>query len=1326
MKKCPNFYIILLVALYTICNPIILKSSDYKWFHSINLNRNAQIILPLENGDLWYGTARGMGKYGSSVFNGGVQDLYPELFSYGVYSLQALEDDRILIWTNDSKFYIYTPVSNELQPLKDKFSEWGINLEENWSLKVHVDRNDDIWCYSGNKLYVRRNNKTILFPEFEQRINGFDINGNEICVLTDSIIYISDSKSGKVLIKERHDVPHDVFIQSVKIDIKGNVWIGNDNLYRYDRSLGTWQTIRKNIHVNDILISRNGNILIATNSSGILVYDVCGKLNQHIRHVPYCTNSLLSDRVMALRESADSILWICYEKQFVSICNPNEENYPVGHIYAIKQSGRNDDIISIFQDHKGKIYMGTNDSGIYYSDSVLGDSDMTFSKLFGGDSYKTISSIYTDSHDCLWFGSYRDGVYCVKDGITTNYLKKSSPYSIIEDGNGDIWVGLLGDGVYKLPRRPLSVPCYVDLENGKWVHDLTGNKSNIIYAATSNGLFAISVNDMKPVRINGTSKDSVSFNNHHFKACLEDSRDLLWLLGNKTECPLEIYDLRNDTIIHLPQFKGLDLRSVVEDDYKNIWISSDRSIIHILVNYNPLLKKYDFYPYTYNYKTYDNVSAYYNYRSAAKLNDGRIVFGRSEGYHIIDPKQFPPFTDAIKPYRLSISGLMINNELIKVGEMYNGRKLLPKDLSQISGIELKSGENNITISVVSHDYTSPFVTNNYYRLRNIDESWLPILNNQISLSNLSAGIYNLEISYSNPDGSMSDDVISFDIKVDSPWYLTPIAIVGYILIGIVVLAIIVMYYIGHQKQKIYIRQAQKEVERQVQLNEMKLRFFTNVSHDFRTPLTLIITPLEAYLNDPKNKKDEKFLYPVYRNAQRLLTLVNQILDFRKIDVNSTSINLSYGDIVSFVREICQSFSLFAEDTGKRLTIDSDNETINLYFDRDKMSKIIMNLLSNAFKFTNHDGNINVRISEKDEMLEISIADDGIGIPDNEKSLIFQRFYQRDKESDSNTGSGIGLHIVKEFVELHQGNIIVKDNEPSGTNFVVRIPLVKSLPDAVAHTDDADSHEYDISNPTESYNDGNLRTLLLVEDNDEFLEFMRNQLSNEYNVLTASNGIEAKKILNSSEVNIIISDVMMDGMNGLDLCKEIKTDLNTSHIPFILLTAKAMVEDEIQGFECGADEYITKPFNLELLRHRIKKLFDENLRSHKKFKEKLDIKPSEITITSLDEQFLANAIKSVENNIDNPDFSVEMLSSSLGIHRTYLYKKISSLTGESPIEFIRLIRLKRAAQYLVKSQLYISEIAYKVGYNSPRLFSQHFKEKFGMLPREYQKQNIDKI
>lgn len=492
----------------------------------------------------------------------------------------------------------------------------------------------------------------------------------------------------------------------------------------------------------------------------------------------------------------------------------------------------------------------------------------------------------------------------------------------------------------------------------------------------------------------------------------------------------------------------------------------------------------------------------------------------------------------------------------------------------------------------------------------------------------------------------------------------------------------------------------------------------------------------------KEITDEKLhgkLQLMYRNAQRLLNLVNQLLDFRKNEMAGLHLTLSEGDIVAYVRSICASFLMLSEKKHVHLTFFSAMESLNMSFDEDKIGKVVMNLLSNAFKFTPDGGRVDVALEMSKEMpgrLLIKVSDTGVGIRDEDKERIFERFYQVEQEEPEHqsTGSGIGLSLVRDFVTLHEGTVRVVDNVGSGSVFLIELPVkhVHVSPSKLAPlAEEQEEHEEllpgmeeeplpdelpdDMGEDNEDEKEKPLA--LIVDDNEDLVAFMKDSLSLYFRIQSASNGREAWQKISELMPDIIVSDVMMPEMDGNELCRWVKTDKRTSDIPMILLTARQAVEDKVEGLTIGADDYVTKPFNVEILILRMRKLID--LSKKRKAKSLIDPEPSEIAITSLDEKLVENAIKYVEANIGRCDLSVEELSRGLGMSRVHLYKKLLQITGKTPIEFIRVIRLKRAAQMLRESQQNVSEIAYQLGFNNPKYFSKYFKDEFGVLPSVYQ-------
>jgi len=521
-----------------------------------------------------------------------------------------------------------------------------------------------------------------------------------------------------------------------------------------------------------------------------------------------------------------------------------------------------------------------------------------------------------------------------------------------------------------------------------------------------------------------------------------------------------------------------------------------------------------------------------------------------------------------------------------------------------------------------------------------------------------------------------------------------------------------------------------------ELDEMKLKFLTNVSHEFRTPLTLILTPLERLLKTDRESSEKKLLETIDRNARNLLDLVNQLLDFRKLDLYGLKFQPSYGDIISFLNEVCENFYTSFQRKGVQLEFTSELKQFFFEFDSSKFQKAMMNLISNALKFTPIGGKVVISteikkdLNNENQQIIIRIKDTGVGIREDELEKIFDRFYQSQHNvSLGISGSGIGLNLAKEMIQLHGGIIKVISEPGNGSEFIVNLPVhqIEEIKTDKISEKILVNEKDSISSEPE--NDSSKPSIILIEDNFEFRIFMKESLENQYTVYEAVDGIEGYEMVNKIIPDLIISDVMMPRMDGLEMCRKLKSDIRTSHIPFIILTARTADEDKIRGLEIGADDYITKPFNMDLLLLRIQNLMDKRQNIHNQFQKNIDFTPSEVEIPSMDEKLIKKAIAFVNKNIAEASLSVEDLSHELGMSRVYLYKKLLAITGKSPVEFIRIIRLKRGTQLLEKSQMTVSEVAYAVGFNSPRYFSKYFSDEYGLLPKQFIKKhrkNSDEI
>lgn len=934
----------------------------------------------------------------------------------------------------------------------------------------------------------------------------------------------------------------------------------------------------------------------------------------------------------------------------------------------------------------------------------------------------------------LWVGTFNGGLYCMngsqvrsyKEGVG-NALASNNVWALVEDDKGRIWIASLGGGLQCLEPSSGTFETYTSnnsalLENN--VTSLCWGDDNTLFFGTANqgvGMMDMRTREIKKVQgQSGSMKMSNDAVNHVYK----DSRGLIWIA---TREGLNVYDVRRHLFLDLSpvaEAKGSFIAAITEDQERNMWVSTSRKVIRVTVASDGKGS------YLFDSRAYNSEDGLqncdFNQRSIKTLHNGIIVIGGLYGVNVFAPDHIR--YNKMLP-NVMFTGLSLFDEAVKVGQSYGGRVLIEKELNDVENVEFDYKQNIFSVSFASDNYNLPEKTQYMYKLEGFNNDWLtlPLGVHNVTFTNLAPGKYVLRVKAINSDGYVGMKEATLGIVVNPPFWMSWWAYLLYA-IGLVVVFFLARYrMLKREREKFHLQQIENEVAKNEEINNMKFRFFTNVSHELRTPLTLIISPLEGMLKETTDELQSTRLQLMYRNAQRLLHLVNQLLDFRKGEMSTHQLSLSEGDIISYVHSVCNSFLLMADKKHIQFSFFSGIDTFSMAFDADKVGKIVMNLLSNAFKFTPEGGRVTVMIEHvagTPDMLEIKIADTGIGISDVDKEHIFERFYQADhKGVEETTGNGIGLSLVRDFVTLHEGEVKVFDNIGTGSVFVIQFPVkhVETQVQLPPETGISIGEEEDKEIKEETREETERKDfplLLIVDDNEDFRIFMRYSLELQYRVKLAVNGNEAWEMMQEELPDLVISDVMMPQMDGNELCRLIKQDKRTAHIPVILLTARQNTEAKLEGLQTGADDYVTKPFNMTILVLRIRKLIELS-RYHRVTQGMIDPVPSEIVITSLDEKLIEKAIKYVEDNMSRTELSVEELSRELGMSRVHLYKKLLQITGKTPIEFIRVIRLKRAAQLLRESQLHVSEVAFEVGFNNPKYFSRYFKDEFGVLPSVYQ-------
>jgi len=1279
-----------LTIILTIC-PWVLPLTAQEQIRFYHLNTKGYIIREVfcdVNGIIWLGTTSGL--LSLPQLESSNPSAYQRPFADFNMSIRKISGDNkggLWLKTLYNDVFYYNPMRNEfVKNTPMMLSEKGIEVEREFS--VQADINGNTWTWTGNKLYWEKtqgDKSDVIEINDGELIRTIRHTPTFLLVMTQDNLYVFSSKNKKII--RQIPLPQSYkFRDHLYIDKNASFWIWAENkVWTCNINKGAVWTLatQTSSDITGVTQDGDGRYWVSTQSDGIDICDSNGNVITHLSHFPGDASGLQSNFIEMIHfEESNQTMWVFYTKGGLSIYTPFEQ-YILKEIIDQKNRGLITDVLS-FAPAKGEsaMWIGLENRGIYYHQPY------TDKHAFH---HGSTVALHTSDDGSMWAGIYRYGLlHRTSEGREHRYFEGESPFAIAEDSNGRMLVALLGKGVWQLD--PISGEATDTHLMPNYIFDLKCHRHQI-YAASTEGLY------MKRI---GSDWEKVC--DGHFRYMSIDKEGYIWLLGNEGSEGLTLLSPTGKLLDVPNELRTASLKSIVIDKEGHVWITTSTELL--MLRYHAS-KKDPWERYVFRINT-TNQQFFYNFHKSYIDQYGTLWLGTTKGYQEIDTnKLLARSKHATAPYQLVIGAITLNDNVLSPGKPLDGRIILDKDIIFTRELDLRYNENNLVVECSPLYDSEPPTGIYYYQLKGLSDTWHSFEGHTIVLSNLPPGDYQL---FTKTQSSLTPHHL-LNIHIAPPIWLSWWAFCIYALLAVAAIYGLLRYYRNRRAYQLQLRELQLQQEQQTQINEMKLRFFTNISHDLRTPLSLIIGPVDELLKTAEPKYQSS-LQLIHRNAEHLLSLVNQVLDFRRLEFGRERLLLSYDDIVSLLSETCSSFTQKAEKEHILFAFVPSAKHVETMIDRDKIIKIMMNLLSNAFKFTGNGGKITVRLNISDGQITISVADTGIGVSDDDKQRIFDRFYQSDNLNRSSMGSGVGLHIVREYVHLHEGEITVADNteEGRGSIFSFTLPLKKKEETIKENTEVA------VADASPS-----LPVLLLVDDNSDLLNYMIQSLSGDYQIITATTGVEALRRLKEHDVDLIVSDVMMPEMDGLELCQHVKTEIETSHIPIVLLTAKSMTSDELQGLEAGADDYVTKPFSMDVLRQRIHNLIERSQQQHERFATEIDIEPSEITITSLDQQFITRAIEIVETHMADPEFSVEQLSDEMGVHRAQLYKKLQHLTGKSPQQFVRLLRLKRGKQLLEQSGLYVSEVAYKVGFNSPRIFSKYFKEEFGITPKDYSKQ-----
>lgn len=1282
---------------------------------------------------IWIGTREGLNRY---------DGLNVETYTLQENDTASLFSNNIQKITGDKSghlFILSTEGISKYDIAKDKFSTlWQDSHIKSiyYDDALYVGRGNDIYRFSDhNQQFV------LLYslPDGVGSITSLFIDQaiNKIYVGTNVGLY-TISPDGIV----HHEIKIKSIVSSIYKDDDNEMWIStwNDGVFRINQS-GVTQFTHNSSHnntiasdfVRDCCQDDLGNIWIAT-FSGLNKYDK--KTGQFSLITPNKkVDGLSHSSIWSIIKDHQGSLWLGTYFGGINYFNPESIIYTQYEQSKTETDGLSSPIVGrMTEDSEGNLWICTEGAGVNMLNRKTGQFKWYLPKNDGNSiSENNVKSIYySKEDDVMWFGTHLGGLdkLNLKTGRFTHYKHsvsnpKSIPSNIVRDivahGRKLILATDNGIGVFDIDsgecEQLFTDPTRQELVNNTLAIHFDA-KENLWIAVMGEGVYCYNLKSDELKNFRHNPNDSNSLSNNNINSINQDSQNVLYFCTsgrgfdsfNYETGEFNNYDSEKSNLIGNFVYNILE---VAPNDYLVITNSG-------LSRYNPQTGKIR------NYNVVKDFPLSTINDNALYLSADREVFlGGVDGLvsFNLDNLDFTP-----KDYIIRFGKLYVNSKEVEVGDE---SEILKEAFFKISSVTLGASHNTIEIEITTTNYIPSNTEQLVYQLKGFSEEWLPLRDSKITYTNLDAGKYTLIVKNDTEDIN-SIKMASLDIEILPPYYKSPLA---YIVYG--VLFILISYYLvrSHDnriKLKASLAYEQKHLQDVEQLNQSKLRFFTNISHEFRTPLTVIIGQLDNLINNHNFTSDiyDKVL-SVYKNSIQLKDLISELLDFRKQEQGHMTIAVQEHDIIEFLKENFLLFDEYAKTRGVLFSFYSSIDSLNVWYDARQLQKVVNNIISNAFKYTPVDGKIELNVDSNDKECIISIADNGSGIETQELEKIFERFYQVDKQS--NSGSGIGLALSMGIVKLHHGRIEVESGTDKGAIFKIILPLGnKHLPcESISAIGKVDKvvEKATIKLPHNSvskqsaitkHQDNSKETkILIVEDNTDVRNMLKDTFSSIYTVICASDGDQGLAMVYQERPDIIVSDIVMPNMTGIELCKAVKTDINICHIPLILLTAKTSVEHNIEGLGIGADDYITKPFDAEILISRCNNLIAGRKLLQKVFSQQPDIELTQLATNSLDKSLIEKAIEIVEKHLDNVDFGVNDFCKEMGVSRTNLFSKIKALTNQTPNAFITTIRLKKAA-HLLKNRLdlNISEISVITGFNTSHYFSKCFKDTYEKTPTEY--------
>jgi signal transduction histidine kinase/ligand-binding sensor domain-containing protein/DNA-binding response OmpR family regulator len=1277
-------------------------------------------IIQDKKGFIWIGTDEGLDRIDGTSIKVFKPNINYAKFSMSNVVMLHLQDSEGKIWTSSLfDVFVFDPnigrfIKFETKTLKGEQLTADItSVAEDHSKNIwFATRSKGIFCYNLNNKKLKR----------------YDINKHAIySILVDENNQIWAATNSSTHPIARFNRPREIF-QDVNVryndsrqlpqiiylyeDKFGSVYAGTwtNGLLKFNRNANTLtieqpssQTMPMT-HMHCLTKADDNNLWIGSDD-GLLLYNTTRKSGKlYVKEDNNIITSLSSKFVYEAFQDREGGLWIGTYYGGVNYAPPFQDRFR-SFSHSAQQNSVNGNIIAGFcEDENGQIWISSDDGAISCYNPAT-DLFKVFTSSNSGLSFDNTHAICADGKD-IWIGTYTGGISVYntisgkwrhyKGGNSQNLLYEGSSYAIKKDSHGTLWIGtMLGICKYNYATDDFTR-----------MHQLSSlviaieedNNGNVWFASQGDGLLCYKFGKKKWKEY--TCKNS-NLPTNQINCLRTDENGILWV--GTCEGLYKYDENRMEFIPEEIQGSSKNIQCILSENGL-LWITTTNGLIcHTPGKHDDRI-----------YLKRDGLrSCQFTMNSGIIASDGQIYIGTDNGFNSFYPSNIKR-NEYVAP--IVITGLMLMNKEIQVNE--DGP--LHKSITNLDRIDLRYKDNVITLNFSSLSYCIPEKNQYAYYMEGFDKGWVKAGNRQsATYTNLSPGTYIFHVKGTNNDGVWNEKGTTLKIVIHPPFYLSWWAELLYlIVIGIIVWYIIKYYQKKTERhQQIHIENVKQEKEKELYV--AKISFFTMIAHEIRTPVSLIIGPLETILSKNLSDTVRNDLQTIERNSKRLLYLVNQLLDFRKVQQGSVAMRFSYQDVCQLIRVTVERFRPMAEQDGSKIAIKIPDEGIFADIDSEAITKVLSNLLMNAVKYTKDSIVVECYIKDEDQTLLIHVSDNGQGISEEDMKKIFHPFYQGESNKP---GTGIGLTIVRNIVELHHGSISVNSKLDQGTTFIVTLPLHQqgiSTEEKIS-TNEISEIPTDIINMerNEKRNDGEKQLLLIVDDNEDMLTFLSQSFVDDYTIMTAENGEQALKLIDDNNFSLIISDWMMPVMDGADLCKAVRRNPLTSHIPFVLLTAKTDLDSKIEGMDTGADIFVEKPFSIHYLKSCIRNLIELRSMLIQKFSKMPLVPIKSIASHSEDERILNQINKIIEDNFSNPDLDVDLLAEKMNISRSSLYTKIKSISNQTPNELIQLLRLKKAAELLLEKKYRMNEICYMVGFNNPSYFSKCFLKQFGKRPSEY--------